>query len=143
MCQTSVLKICRTVVRTAACLSVALLMATSAVSQTGTDQAQQKLMSVPAVVVAVRTSVVTIMTRGVPPNPFQHTLPVGSGSGFIIDERGFILTNNHLVEGTKNLVVSLPTGKLTPGRVVGRDFLLDLALIKIEAKDLVVARLGQ
>ena len=143
MCQTSILKIFRTVVRTAACLSVALLMATSAVSQTGTDQAQQKTMSVPAVVAAVRTSVVTIMTRGVPPNPFQHTLPVGSGSGFIIDERGFILTNNHLVEGTKNLVVSLPTGKLTPSRVVGRDFLLDLALIKIEAKDLVVARLGQ
>jgi len=61
----------------------------------------------------------------------------------IIDEKGYILTNNHLVEGTKSLVVGLPSGRLTPGRVVGRDFLLDLALIKIEAKDLVAARLGQ
>ncbi len=118
-------------------------MATSVMSQNSSDQAKGKAMSVPAVVVAVRTSVVTIMTRSVPPNPFQHTLLVGSGSGFIIDEKGFILTNNHLVEGTRSLVVSLPTGKLTPGRVVGRDFLLDLALIKIEAKDLVAARLGQ
>ena len=67
----------------------------------------------------------------------------GSGSGVIIDEQGFILTNNHLVEGIKSLVIGLPNGRLTPGRVIGRDFLLDLALIKIEAKDLVAARLGR
>src|SRR5437867_13336946 len=100
-------------------------------------------MTVPAVVAAVRPSVVTVMTRGTPPNPFQHTSPSGSGSGLIIDEKGYILTNNHLVEGTKSLVVGLPSGRLTPGRVVGRDFLLDLALVKIAAKDLVAARLGQ
>jgi S1-C subfamily serine protease len=67
----------------------------------------------------------------------------GSGSGIIIDQSGYILTNNHLVEGVKNLVVGLHTGRLTPGRVVARDFLLDLALVKITAEDLMPAILNQ
>ncbi len=98
-------------------------------------------MSVPAVVAAVKPSVVTIMTRGIPPNTPLHPSPPGSGSGVIVDEQGYILTNNHLVENTKSVVVGLPSGRLTPGRVVGRDFLLDLALIKIQAKDLIAAKL--
>ena len=139
----SVRRVTWAAVRAAICLTIAPLLATHALSEGGPDQAKGKAMTVPAVVAAVRPSVVTVMTRGTPPNPFQHTSPSGSGSGFIVDEKGYILTNNHLVEGTKNVVISLPTGKLTPGRVVGRDFLLDLALIKIEAQHLVEARLGQ
>ncbi len=102
-----------------------------------------KMMTVPAVVRSVRPSVVTILTRGVPAHPFQHPTPPGSGSGLILDEQGHILTNNHLIEGSKSVVVGLPSGRLTPGRVVARDFLLDLALVKINAKDLVSAKLGQ
>ena len=102
-----------------------------------------KTLSVPDVVAAVRPSVVTVLTRGVPPNARLHPSPPGSGSGLIIDENGYVLTNNHLVEGIKSIVVGLPNGRLTPGRVVGRDFLLDLALIKISAQDLVAARLGR
>jgi len=112
-------------------------------SQSDSTPAKSKEMTVPEVVAAVRPSVVTIMTRGVPPNASMHPVPSGSGSGLIIDEAGYILTNNHLVEGTKSIVVGLPTGRLTPGRVVGRDFLLDLALVKIAAPDLVPARLGR
>ncbi|HEV8539532.1 MAG TPA: trypsin-like peptidase domain-containing protein [Nitrospiraceae bacterium] len=119
-----------------------LLVTESSLSQS-MESARPKEMSIPDVVASVRPSVVTVLTRGVPLNPFQHPSPPGSGSGLIIDEHGFILTNNHLVEGIKSLVVGLPNGKLTPGRVIGRDFLLDLALIKIEAKDLVAARLGR
>jgi S1-C subfamily serine protease len=107
------------------------------------DSPKAKTMTVPGVVAAVRPSVVTILTRGVPPNASQHPTPPGSGSGFIIDEKGFILTNNHLVEGVKSLVVGLHTGRLTPGRVVARDFLLDIALVKIDAKDLAAAQLGE
>ncbi|MBI4400379.1 MAG: trypsin-like peptidase domain-containing protein [Nitrospirae bacterium] len=132
----------RAVVWAAACLSAVLLMASSARSQNGSGPTKPKAMSIPEVVALVKPSVATIMTRGVPPNPFQHPSPPGSGSGLIIDDKGYILTNNHLVEGTRNVVVGLPSGKLMPGRVVGRDFLLDLALVKIEAKDLVAARLG-
>jgi S1-C subfamily serine protease len=102
-----------------------------------------KPMSVPTVVATVRPSVVTIITRASSSNNLPHATTAGSGSGFVIDDKGFILTNNHLVEGGRNLVVGLPTGKLTPGRVIARDFLLDLALIKIESKDLVAAPLGQ
>jgi S1-C subfamily serine protease len=105
------------------------------------DDLSGKDMSVPAVVAAVKPSVVTIMTRGIPPNTPLHPSPPGSGSGVIVDEQGYILTNNHLVENTKSVVVGLPSGRLTPGRVVGRDFLLDLALIKIQAKDLIAAKL--
>ena len=107
------------------------------------DAATPKPLSVPAVVAAVRPSVVTIMTRGFPPTSPLHPSPPGSGSGIVIDDQGYILTNNHLVESTKSVVVGLPSGKLTPGRVVGRDFFLDLALIKIQAKDLVPAQFGR
>ena len=100
----------------------------------------EKSLSVPAVVAKVRPSVVTILTRGVPATPAQAQS--GSGSGVIIDESGYILTNNHLVAGIKSLVVGLSTGRLTPGRVVARDFLLDLALVKITATDLVPATLN-
>jgi serine protease Do len=104
--------------------------------------ADEKPLSVPAVVAKVRPSVVTILTRGMPTAPSLHATQSGSGSGIVIDTTGYILTNNHLVEGVTSLVVGLPTGRLTPGRVVARDFLLDLALIKINATDLVPATLN-
>lgn len=107
------------------------------------DDLPGKDLSIPAVVASVRPSVVTIMTRGIAPNAVLHPAPSGSGSGVIVDEQGYILTNNHLVENTKSVVVGLPSGRLTPGRVAARDFLLDLALIKIQAKDLVAAKLGR
>lgn len=99
----------------------------------------EKTLSVPAVVAKVRSSVVTILTRGVPASSSQTQS--GSGSGVIIDDGGYILTNNHLVTGVKSMVVGLSTGRLTPGRVVARDFLLDLALVKINAQDLAAATL--
>ena len=102
-----------------------------------------KSLSVPAVVAKVRPSVVTILTRGVPPSSGPHSTQSGSGSGIIIDENGYVLTNNHLVQGVKSLVVGLSTGRLVPGRVVAHDFLLDLALVKITAPDLVAATLSR
>ncbi len=72
----------------------------------------EKSLSVPAAVAKVRPSVVTILTRGMPTTPTQAQS--GSGSGVIIDESGYILTNNHLVAGIKSLVVGLSTGRLTP-----------------------------
>ncbi|MEW6542863.1 MAG: trypsin-like peptidase domain-containing protein [Nitrospirota bacterium] len=125
------------------CIGTFACSTASVSAQNGPEAAKTKPMSVPEVVAAVRPSVVTVLTRGVPPISSQHPTPPGSGSGLIIAETGYILTNNHLVEGIGSVVVGLPTGRLTPGRVVARDFLLDLALIKIQAKDLVAAKLGQ
>ncbi len=124
-------------------LSVLLHAPNAAFAQTSNQGGAPKMMSVPAVVEAVMPSVVAIRTRGVPAHPFQHPSPPGSGSGLIIDTHGYILTNNHLIGGAKTVVVGLATGRLTPGRVVARDFLLDLALVKIIAEDLVPADLGR
>jgi S1-C subfamily serine protease len=112
-------------------------------SQPGTLEPPQKELSVPAVVAKVRPSVVTVLTRGVPSGGSQHGAPPGSGSGLILDPGGFILTNNHLVQGVTSVVVGLWTGRLTPGRVVARDFLLDLALVRITAPDLVAAEFSR
>ena len=108
-------------------------------AQQDTFEPSQKELSVPAIVAKVRPSVVTILTRGVPSGGAQHGAPAGSGSGVILDPGGFILTNNHLLQGVASVVVGLSTGRLTPGRVVARDFLLDLALVRITAPDLVPA----
>lgn len=102
-----------------------------------------KSMTVPEVVSAVRPSVVTILSRGVSPSPHPSAPSAGSGSGVVIDAGGYVLTNNHLVEGVKSVVVGLPNGRLTPGRVAARDLFLDLALIKIAANDVEPARLSQ
>ncbi len=107
------------------------------------EEPPTKLLSVPAVVNKVRPSVVTILTRGIPPSSSQHSTQSGSGSGIIIDENGYVLTNNHLVQGVKSVVVGLSSGRLIPGRVVAHDFLLDLALIKITAPELVAATLSR
>ena len=106
----------------------------------GSVSSHEKSLSVPAVVAKVRPSVVTVLTRGVPATPTQ--VQSGSGSGVIIDKSGYILTNNHLVAEIKSLVVGLSTGQLTPGRVVARDSLFDLALVKITATNLVPATLS-
>jgi serine protease Do len=65
------------------------------------------------------------------------------GSGVIINKEGYILTNNHVVENAKEIMVTLYSEKDYPAAVIGRDKRADLALIKIDAKeDLPVAPLG-
>ena len=126
-------------------LSVSLLLQlwNPVPSYSNADLPASKALSVPTVVEVVSPSVVAILTRGIPAHPFQHPTAPGSGSGLIIDKQGHILTNNHLIDGAKTVIVGLATGRLTPGRVVARDFLLDLALIKITAKGLVPVQLGR
>lgn len=55
----------------------------------------------------------------------------GLGSGFIIDPEGFILTNNHVVEATDQILVKLQDGREFEAKMIGRDAQTDLALIKI------------
>jgi serine protease Do len=65
------------------------------------------------------------------------------GSGVIINKEGYILTNNHVVENAKEIMVTLYSEKDYPAAVIGRDKRADLALIKVDAKeDLPVAPLG-
>ncbi len=66
----------------------------------------------------------------------------GSGSGVIIRGDGYILTNNHVVEGATELEVLLANGRQVAARVVGLDPLADLAVIKVSAGTLPAATLG-
>ncbi|HSU54540.1 MAG TPA: DegQ family serine endoprotease [Candidatus Dormibacteraeota bacterium] len=60
----------------------------------------------------------------------------GIGSGVIVSKEGYILTNNHVVDGADELKVSLTDGREFTAKVIGRDPKSDLAVIKIDAKDL-------
>jgi S1-C subfamily serine protease len=66
----------------------------------------------------------------------------GVGSGFIISANGRILTNDHVVRGATSLTVTLPDGRKFPGKVVGHDPGQDIALVKIEAKNLPTLRMA-
>jgi len=67
----------------------------------------------------------------------------GLGTGFIIDKEGYILTNNHVVEGADKITVTLADKKEYDAKVIGLDSKTDLALIKIDgARDLVPLTLG-
>lgn len=64
------------------------------------------------------------------------------GSGFIIDTDGSILTNNHVVENAQKIVVKLSDEREFEAKVVGKDPKTDIAVVKIDARDLAVAALG-
>lgn len=66
----------------------------------------------------------------------------GSGSGVIVRQDGYILTNNHVVGQADEIKVTLNDKREFQGKVVGRDSFTDLALVKIDAKGLPVAQLG-
>ncbi len=66
----------------------------------------------------------------------------GLGSGVIIDQRGYILTNEHVVGEADKINVTLPDGREFEGKLVGTDSRSDLAVVKIEAGKLPVAKLG-
>ncbi|MBI2207261.1 MAG: trypsin-like peptidase domain-containing protein [Candidatus Rokubacteria bacterium] len=59
-----------------------------------------------------------------------------SGSGFVVDERGFIVTNEHVIDGADKIHVRIADGRRVAAKVVGKDRRVDLALLKIEAPGL-------
>ena len=72
---------------------------------------------------------------------YQHKQRSG-GSGVIVDKEGYILTNNHVVEGVDKVKVRLNDGREFVATVKGQDSRTDLAVLHIKAKDLPVATLG-
>jgi serine protease Do len=98
----------------------------------------------------VGPSVVHINTAGA--NNNNNGLPLstrrtriateGQGSGVVMDARGYILTNNHVIRGADDIQVSLANGEKHPATVVGRDTQTDLAVLKINADQLVPAAWG-
>lgn len=65
-----------------------------------------------------------------------------TGTGVIIDANGYIVTNNHVIDGATELSVTLSDGEEYPARLIGADAATDLAVIKIEKQGLTVAHFG-
>lgn len=92
----------------------------------------------------VSPAVVIISTTGTTSNGFTSSQYEGMGSGFIINEDGYILTNYHVIEGAKDITVTLSDGTEVAGTVVNYDQEKDLAMIKLKegTKVPAVAELG-
>ena len=88
---------------------------------------------------AARDSVVSISTSDRLVDPWTRRTvdqPLGSGSGFVWDAAGHIVTNDHVIAGASSATVALADGRTYPARLVGRDPSHDLAVLRIEAEDL-------
>ena len=76
--------------------------------------------------------------NGTPNRQFKAPRQQGLGSGVIVTKDGYILTNNHVVDGAQDVKVTLQDGREFTAKIIGRDPKSDVAVIKIDAKDLPV-----
>lgn len=91
----------------------------------------------------VGPSVVGITNKAVVRDWFNNPVETeGAGSGVIFRADGYIVTNNHVISGAKEIIVSLADGRSLKGKLIGADEVTDLAVVKVEASDLPVASFG-
>lgn len=92
----------------------------------------------------ISKSVVNIASVRMLHDQLFRVFPVeGVGSGVIIDEKGYILTNNHVIDDAERLKVTLTDGRVLRGKVAGSDEVTDLAVLKVESDEpLPAAQLG-
>lgn len=92
---------------------------------------------------AAANSVVEIRTETVTSSGMlQQAVSEGAGSGVIVTSDGYLVTNNHVIEGANKITVTLKSGDSYEATLVGTDSTSDVALLKIEAKDLQPAVMG-
>lgn len=80
--------------------------------------------------------------RGAPQPPVEREVPRGVGSGFIISDDGYIMTNAHVVDGADEVFVALNDKREFKAKVIGMDKRTDVAVVKIDAKGLPAVREG-
>jgi S1-C subfamily serine protease len=91
----------------------------------------------------VSKSVVNISTVKLVNRMFYQAVPVeGMGSGTIIDPKGYVLTNNHVVGGAEKIAVTLWNGEILEGTIVGACSVHDTAIVKVKKEELPAAGLG-
>jgi len=99
--------------------------------------------SVLEVVEKVTRSVVNINTVRLLHDFYYQVVPVqGMGSGVIIDPKGYILTNHHVIGGAEEIKVTLASGEVLPGKIMGTCASDDIAIVKVDGKNLPTAELG-
>ncbi|WP_026897629.1 Do family serine endopeptidase [Daejeonella oryzae] len=124
-------------------------------SSTGDLDFTQAAAAVTPAVVHIKTTYNATAKEGGGQDPFQDMFedffgnrrrsqgPMkGSGSGVIISDDGYIVTNNHVVDNADIIDVILPDKRSLKGKIIGRDANTDLALIKIEGKGFPIVKLG-
>ncbi|TZE81379.1 PDZ domain-containing protein [Calorimonas adulescens] len=91
----------------------------------------------------VSPAVVSVSNMALVNSNFQiKYVEQGSGTGVIFDKNGYIVTNNHVVEGAKRIEVGLTNGKKVVAKLIGTDSKTDLAVLKIDETNLPVATFG-
>src|SRR4030066_2037173 len=91
----------------------------------------------------VNKSVVNMNTLKLVRHMFYQAIPVqGMGSGTIVDPKGYILTNNHVVGGAEKISVTLWNGDALEGTIVGACAVHDTAVVKVDQQNLSAAKLG-
>ncbi len=120
-------------------LTVAGPAASGALAQGGTPAspvAGQPLTSVADLVARVEPAVVTVLNLQQQQGPFGGsdgtTQPAGTGTGFIIDDQGHIITNQHVVNGGDEFSVTFYDGTEAPATLIGADPRSDLAVVKVD-----------
>ena len=73
--------------------------------------------------------------QGMPQNAPAPKIQKGMGSGVIISKDGYVLTNNHVVDGAKEVIITLADQKEYKGRIIGTDRQTDVAVVKIDAQE--------
>jgi serine protease Do len=118
--------------------------ASATVTTPGTELLNSTADSEPivAVVAAIIPSVVTVTSRVQTLTPFGRSTGEAVGTGFVVRSDGFILTNQHVVEGASAVTVTLPSGEEHPATVVAEDAQHDLAVLRIDAAGLPALSLG-
>ena len=99
----------------------------------------QGLPSIADVVEKVKPWVASITVESLVRGLFYDFTDQGAGSGFVVRSDGHIVTNYHVVQGARQIKAHLPNGLSYDARLVGRDTVTDLAVLKIDAQDLPTA----
>jgi S1-C subfamily serine protease len=112
----------------------AVVLSTNAGSQRNEHLSEEESINV-RIYKQASPAVANILTKATEYDFFMDPVPVeGAGSGFVIDARGYILTNYHVVAGAQSIEVILGDKSRSPAKFIGADSRNDVALIKIDPK---------
>ncbi len=105
---------------------------------------ETRALTVPDLVKMISPAVVHISTRQLAVDTLGRPVPEGGvGTGFIIDEFGHVLTNNHVVADAKRILVTTSDGRAIEADLIGRDPQTDVAVLQIDPEDIAVVQLGE